>query len=130
MWYQEACIYKDDLQFSIQLFLSCVLHLGSGKTLAYLLPIIDNLIRQRKHAPNEMYNAPRAVILVPAKELVHQLMVGTELELISKSGPNGHNIQHMINDKYTYTCTYSNRTPYLHIDDEIHTIITYVEHIL
>lgn len=52
--------------------------IGSGKTLAYLLPIIENLVRQKTHNPNETDNAPRAVILVPAKELVHQLMVSLQ----------------------------------------------------
>lgn len=52
----------------------CAAQTGSGKTLAYLLPIIENLVRQKTHNPNETDNAPRAVILVPAKELVHQLM--------------------------------------------------------
>lgn len=52
--------------------------IGSGKTLAYLLPIIENLVRQKTHNPNETNNSPRAVILVPAKELVHQLMVSLQ----------------------------------------------------
>lgn len=52
--------------------------IGSGKTLAYLLPIIENLVQQKTHNPNETNNSPRAVILVPAKELVHQLMVSLQ----------------------------------------------------
>lgn len=46
---------------------------GSGKTLAYLLPLLDDILR-RKQAENVGYDYARAIILVPNKELVQQVV--------------------------------------------------------
>lgn len=42
---------------------------GCGKTLSYLLPIIQNLMGRK----NEDLNSPRALILVPNRELAYQI---------------------------------------------------------
>lgn len=42
---------------------------GCGKTIAYLLPILENLIGM----PCEELNTPRALIIVPNRELAHQI---------------------------------------------------------
>ena len=50
--------------------------LGGGKTLAYLVPLIESL--QRWKSTNSLVqvdNAPFAIILVPTRELVGQIEV-------------------------------------------------------
>lgn len=42
---------------------------GCGKTIAFLLPIIQNIINSER---NEQLNAPKAVVLVPNRELAFQ----------------------------------------------------------
>ena len=52
---------------------------GSGKTLAYLLPVLQMLF-QRKQLSNpadDAMSSPSVIILVPAKELADQIMVVT-----------------------------------------------------
>ncbi|KAK9461380.1 P-loop containing nucleoside triphosphate hydrolase protein [Lipomyces oligophaga] len=50
---------------------------GSGKTAAYVLPVVESILRQREDKPEEV--GTRALILVPTKELADQC-----LKLISK----------------------------------------------
>ncbi|CAO2657875.1 Nn.00g071350.m01.CDS01 [Neocucurbitaria sp. VM-36] len=45
---------------------------GSGKTIAFLIPIIDALLAQGKIADSE--NGPRAVVLAPTRELASQIV--------------------------------------------------------
>ncbi|XP_062595531.1 probable ATP-dependent RNA helicase DDX28 [Saccostrea cucullata] len=57
----------------------CAAQTGSGKTLAYLLPIMENILRQKSYSlrqfpDDEDTNSPRALILVPSRELAQQLM--------------------------------------------------------
>eukprot|EP00538_Stauroneis_constricta_P013247 CAMPEP_0119561566 /NCGR_PEP_ID=MMETSP1352-20130426/17985_1 /TAXON_ID=265584 /ORGANISM="Stauroneis constricta, Strain CCMP1120" /LENGTH=610 /DNA_ID=CAMNT_0007609793 /DNA_START=138 /DNA_END=1970 /DNA_ORIENTATION=- len=49
---------------------------GSGKTLAYLLPLIDDIIQSKKNGDGGKtpYDYTRAIILVPNKELVQQVL--------------------------------------------------------
>jgi superfamily II DNA/RNA helicase len=49
---------------------------GSGKTLAYLLPLIDDILQQKEKGEDGLseYDYARAVILVPNKELVQQVL--------------------------------------------------------
>ena len=54
---------------------------GSGKTLAYLLPLIDDILQQKQQRNEDdgdgiinNYDYARAVILVPNKELVQQVL--------------------------------------------------------
>ena len=47
---------------------------GSGKTLAYLLPIMDDILQQKQSEAGVSYDFCRAIILVPNKELVQQVV--------------------------------------------------------
>jgi superfamily II DNA/RNA helicase len=47
---------------------------GSGKTLAYLLPLIDDILTQQSNGVKCPYYFARALILVPNKELVQQVV--------------------------------------------------------
>jgi hypothetical protein len=47
---------------------------GSGKTLAYLAPLIDDILQRRRPRRTIRYDYARAVILVPNKELVQQVV--------------------------------------------------------
>ena len=52
---------------------------GSGKTLAYLLPVIQQLkhaedLREPHHPPLRINKRPRAIILVPTRELAEQVV--------------------------------------------------------
>lgn len=52
---------------------------GSGKTLAYLLPLLDDILQQKQEQQDGQrntlsYDYARAVILVPNKELVQQVL--------------------------------------------------------
>ncbi|XP_071822476.1 probable ATP-dependent RNA helicase DDX28 isoform X1 [Apostichopus japonicus] len=51
---------------------------GSGKTLAYLLPILDSLLKQRDKYDGGDVASPRAVILLPARELAQQVHIVAE----------------------------------------------------
>lgn len=55
---------------------SCILadQSGSGKTLAYLLPVIQRLRQEELHGSSKSSSrSPRAVILVPTAELASQV---------------------------------------------------------
>jgi superfamily II DNA/RNA helicase len=47
---------------------------GSGKTLAYLLPLMDDILQQKQQSESLSYDYARALILVPNKELVQQVL--------------------------------------------------------
>jgi hypothetical protein len=47
---------------------------GSGKTLAYLLPLLDDILTEKAEGHTSSYDYARAVILVPNKELVQQVL--------------------------------------------------------
>uniref|UniRef100_A0A7S4UVP1 RNA helicase n=1 Tax=Ditylum brightwellii TaxID=49249 RepID=A0A7S4UVP1_9STRA len=49
---------------------------GSGKTFAYLLPILDDILQRKKNSEDDYYGYDygRAVILVPNKELANQVV--------------------------------------------------------
>lgn len=47
---------------------------GCGKTLAYLLPILQGLLKYRRHSDEEVpLNTPKALIITPGRELAHQI---------------------------------------------------------
>ena len=49
---------------------------GGGKTLAYLVPLIESLIRWKSlNRLVKLENAPFAIILAPTRELVAQIEV-------------------------------------------------------
>lgn len=51
---------------------------GSGKTLAYLLPVIERLKRDElERMVVARPGRPRAIVLVPTRELAHQVKVGS-----------------------------------------------------
>ncbi|KAI8083038.1 P-loop containing nucleoside triphosphate hydrolase protein [Halteromyces radiatus] len=53
----------------------CAAETGSGKTLAYLLPVIQQLmVDEQKHGIKRRLDHPRALILVPTRELVSQVV--------------------------------------------------------
>lgn len=41
---------------------------GCGKTLAYLLPILQHILQWKSHVPEEL-NSPMAVVITPSREL-------------------------------------------------------------
>ena len=48
---------------------------GSGKTLAYLLPLLDEILLEKKNTEGlPSYDYARAIVLVPNKELVQQVL--------------------------------------------------------
>ena len=47
---------------------------GSGKTLAYLLPLLDDILQRKQTSGSVGYDFCRAIILVPNKELVNQVV--------------------------------------------------------
>lgn len=66
-----------NIHFKESFKVSNLLLSGSGKTFAYLLPIVQNILQQkRKQILNESEtNAPHSLIIVPTIELVNQIMV-------------------------------------------------------
>jgi len=48
---------------------------GCGKTLTYLLPMINNIIEWKKLVENRPYNSPFGLIVVPTRELAYQIGV-------------------------------------------------------
>ena len=52
-------------------------YLGSGKTLAYLVPLVSQLREEERiHGVMARVNRPRAVVLLPSRDLVVQVLVG------------------------------------------------------
>lgn len=56
---------------------------GCGKTLAYLLPIIQQVLEWKSFIPEKL-NAPLALIIVPNRELVKQIYVTNFINSYSK----------------------------------------------
>ncbi|XP_041353805.1 probable ATP-dependent RNA helicase DDX28 [Gigantopelta aegis] len=53
----------------------CAAETGSGKTLAYLLPLVEIIYQQNQLMTKEISkNSPKAIILVPSRELADQIM--------------------------------------------------------
>ena len=53
----------------------CAAETGCGKTLAYLLPIIQRLLMYKPTIDNSDSSSPLAVILLPSQELAEQVSV-------------------------------------------------------
>jgi superfamily II DNA/RNA helicase len=47
---------------------------GCGKTLAYLIPLINQVLEWKSLLPDEL-NTPLGLVLVPTRELAHQIYV-------------------------------------------------------
>mgnify|MGYP000376199343 CR=1 FL=1 len=58
---------------------------GSGKTYAYLLPVVHNILGQSEQL-EAVRNSPYCIIMVPSKELVYQLKVLQHLQTLDISG--------------------------------------------
>lgn len=57
---------------------------GTGKTLAYLLPLVDQVYRQKsKQITN--YNSPLGLIITPSRELAAQIVVQYSLTKLTLS---------------------------------------------
>lgn len=63
--------YSSDVTFRSDVTIGA--ETGSGKTLAYLLPLMDDILTQ-KASQGVQYDYARAIILVPNKELVQQVV--------------------------------------------------------
>jgi len=48
---------------------------GCGKTLAYLLPVVQQIMLKKQDGTERGVNQPLAVILVPSRELAEQIHV-------------------------------------------------------
>ncbi|KAJ8890908.1 hypothetical protein PR048_010417 [Dryococelus australis] len=46
---------------------------GCGKTLAYLLPLMLQIITEQRSSPNQLFNSPLGVIVTPNRELALQI---------------------------------------------------------
>lgn len=46
---------------------------GSGKTLAFAIPIIENLLKEKKEMQIKNGRTPRAIIITPTRELANQV---------------------------------------------------------
>ncbi|XP_030384165.1 probable ATP-dependent RNA helicase DDX28 [Scaptodrosophila lebanonensis] len=46
---------------------------GCGKTLAYLLPVVEKLLQRRSDTVERRFNTPRVLILTPGRELATQI---------------------------------------------------------
>jgi superfamily II DNA/RNA helicase len=60
---------------------------GSGKTFAYMLPLIDQLLLQQGEGGTLQY--PVAIVLAPSKDLCRQIcsMCSAVLDAVAESGP-------------------------------------------
>lgn len=56
---------------------------GCGKTLTYLLPMIDNILRWKKLV-GDRYNSPLGLIVTPTRELAFQIGVCIIIKMINQ----------------------------------------------
>ena len=54
---------------------------GCGKTLAYLLPILQQISTWKAKSTQPSFNAPYVLILVPSRELSDQVRVSLNLQI-------------------------------------------------
>lgn len=48
---------------------------GCGKTLTYLLPVMNQILKWKELVQDRPHNSPLALILTPSRELAHQIGV-------------------------------------------------------
>lgn len=79
---------------------------GTGKTATYLLPILDKLIKLPVENRKNLYQKPRVLILVPTRELAHQVQqacikYGSQMEMLKSivitGGVPFHRHKHKLN---------------------------------
>ncbi|KAG8223705.1 hypothetical protein J437_LFUL004070 [Ladona fulva] len=79
---------------------------GCGKTLAYLLPIMQHILKWKKHMEPPPMNCPLALILSPNRELAQQIhdviqMFSEDLQLTSKVIIGGHTKRMILNPEFS-----------------------------
>ena len=58
---------------------------GSGKTLAYLLPLYEKIYKHNKiYGPTDACNQPHGVLVTPSRELADQAFVSCENVILSQ----------------------------------------------
>lgn len=80
---------------------------GCGKTLAFLLPIIEQLLELKKSVKDRPPNSPLAVIITPSRELAQQIMdvalkFTSNLMIDSQLLIGGHTKRKMLDPKFEY----------------------------
>lgn len=74
---------------------------GCGKTLAYLLPILQNLSVLRAQEKGRRFNTPLALVLTPGRELAAQVgQVAQALGLQTKTVVGGHTKRLLLNPSF------------------------------
>jgi superfamily II DNA/RNA helicase len=58
---------------------------GCGKTLAFLLPAIEQVLQWKQFTPKRPFNSPLVVILTPSRELAVQIGVSIFISLFIKN---------------------------------------------
>jgi superfamily II DNA/RNA helicase len=62
----------------------CAAETGTGKTLAYLAPIVDRMrFEEDQMGLLRLARSPRALVVVPSKELVIQVLVCSRVSMTS-----------------------------------------------
>ncbi|XP_075225253.1 putative ATP-dependent RNA helicase Dbp21E2 isoform X2 [Lycorma delicatula] len=80
---------------------------GCGKTLAFLLPIMEKMQQWKEEAKNRPPNSPLALIITPSRELACQILevassIGYNLSIDCKVLIGGHTKRIMMNPKFEF----------------------------
>uniref|UniRef100_A0A1B6EFR9 RNA helicase n=2 Tax=Clastoptera arizonana TaxID=38151 RepID=A0A1B6EFR9_9HEMI len=78
---------------------------GCGKTLAYLIPIIQQILLWKQVSSERRFNTPLALIMTPSRELAEQIgmiakQLGNELQFDSYTLIGGHTKKIMLNPDF------------------------------
>ena len=64
---------------------------GCGKTLAFLLPVIEQVLQWKKLCTDRPPNSPLAIILTPSRELTEQIGVRVFIDLAKSQKSRSNN---------------------------------------